>query len=294
MFNISKKTKENIMNDAISVFGSQGFVGSWFWLASKFHTQDIPREDTVAKSSRILYLRGTVHNYNVFDNPTLDIDTNLRLFIETLDWNRRNSDLQEVNFVSSWFVYGRQDVMPVKEDAYCDPKGFYSITKRCAEQLLISYCETYNITWRILRLANVMGIGDKKISRKKNAVQYMIKELAKGNKVDYLYKNHHTRDFIDVRDVVTAFDCILERGEPNQIYNVGSGEGYDVNDVIIYAAKKLHQEDNLAYIDAPAFHKQVQGQHMRLSIAKLRSLGYKPRYDILETIDWLIDYYQHE
>ena len=43
-----------------------------------------------------------------------------------------------------------------QENALCDPKGFYSITKRTAEQLLISYCETFNIKYRIVRILCVV------------------------------------------------------------------------------------------------------------------------------------------
>ena len=62
------------------------------------------------------------------------------------------------------FVYG-QTQMPATEESICNPTGFYSITKRAAEQLIISYCETYGIKYRILRLCNVYGIGDTKFSK---------------------------------------------------------------------------------------------------------------------------------
>lgn len=277
-----------------SVFGSTGFIGKWLCEESDFILEDVPSRHLAGDCPRLLYLRGTTHNYNFKDDPTYDIKVNEQHLMDVLETCRHTCGLEEVNFVSSWFVYTPNLPLPVSEDAPCEPTGFYSITKRAAEKLLIAYCDYYQIPWRILRLANVMGVGDNGISHKKNAVQYMIRELCLGNKVDYVYREDHTRDFIDVRDVVSAVDCVLDFGEPNQIYNIGSGIGYSVQDVLDYAAKKLHMEDQLAYIDAPAFHKQVQGQHMQLDISKLMGLGYESEYTILDTVDWLIDYYRNE
>ena len=57
--------------------------------------------------------------------------------------------------------------LDTKESDYCDPTGFYSITKRAAEQLIISYCNTFNLKYRILRLTNIIGENDKKVSSQK-------------------------------------------------------------------------------------------------------------------------------
>ena len=44
------------------------------------------------------------------------------------------------NFISSWFVYGKNNEIPFREDySQCNPTGFYSITKYCAEQLFKLY-----------------------------------------------------------------------------------------------------------------------------------------------------------
>ena len=82
------------------------------------------------------------------------------------------------------------------ETAVCDPKGFYIITKRCAEQLLISYCETFNLKYRILRFANIVGPGDTKASPKKNVLQHSINLLAQGKDVELFGDGKFYRDFM--------------------------------------------------------------------------------------------------
>jgi nucleoside-diphosphate-sugar epimerase len=178
----------------------------------------------------------TVGNHIVKINPYLDISTNLTLMIEILEnWRHRYSN-GVFNFASSLFVYGNTD-QPATEDSYCDPRGFYSITKRTAEQLLISYCQTYNLKYKIMRFGNVIGIGDQKASLHKNALTYMITEM-KHNKPINLYNNgDFYRDYIHVKDLCRAINVVINKGEINSIYNIGNGYPIKLRDIINYVVE---------------------------------------------------------
>ena len=167
----------------LSVYGGTGFVGGNFSRMYPDETIVIPREQREPESDEILYFISTVDNYNVHTNITLDVETNLKVLCETLD-KCRDSDVT-FNFISSWFVYG--DIpLPAREDSHCKPTGFYSITKRAAEDLVMSFCRTYGKNYRILRLANVMGAGDGKTSAKKNALAFMVDKMKKDEEI-FLY-----------------------------------------------------------------------------------------------------------
>lgn len=273
----------------INIFGC-GFVGGEF--AKQFPNNVIinGREDLVPKSNKILYFISTVDNYNIYDNPHLDIDTNLSILISVLE-NCKNlyGNEFEFNFVSSWFVYGKVP-FPAKEDSTCNPQGFYSITKRCAEQLLMSYCSTFHIPYRILRLANVIGVGDQKVSKKKNALQYMIKQLVLGEEIS-LYEGKILRDLIDVRDVAKALDLILSTGNLNEVYNVGNGIGYSFED-IVYEIQRLKGRGKIKRIPIPEFHKTIQVKDFFLDTSKIKELGYYPSFDIMNTLSEIADKYE--
>lgn len=236
----------------------------------------------------IVYCISTVHNYHVVDNdPYTDIATNLNHLMSVLQANRlKYGNDFTITYVSSWFVYG-DVLLPAKEDAHCDPKGFYSITKRAAEQLLISYCETFGIRWKIVRLANVLGLGDKKASARKNALQWMIQNLVNGLPVE-IYDGGVTRDYLHVSDVADAIRKVAKDGEFGEIYNIGSGQGYDIKSLIQYANAKVGNP-HVTIKPVPEFHKIVQVKDMYLDTTKITNLGWKPRRNIHDIIDELVE-----
>jgi nucleoside-diphosphate-sugar epimerase len=273
----------------VQIFGGKGFVGSAF--VEKCMDKETScivndRDDYKVKAYDIVYMISTVTNYHVKENPYIDIETNLLTLMKVLEQCKNDSHIT-FNFISSWFVYGETE-MPAHEDSYCKPNGFYSITKRCAEQLVISYCETFNIKYRILRLANVAGYGDKKASPQKNALQHMINELKAGRDVNVYDGGNLYRDYIHVNDVADAIYLIMEKGEVNTIYNVGNGKPLLFKDMIEYAKSQIGGEGKLNSIEIPQFHKTVQVRSMWMLSDKLKSLGYEPKYDMEHIIDDMI------
>ena len=267
----------------VNVLG-KGFVGGRYCeLYPDVIVND--REDYRVKSNNVLYFISTVDNYNVHTDPYIDIETNLINLIQTLE-SCKDKDVT-FNFISSWFVYGSTD-LPAREDSYCNPTGFYSITKRCAEQLLISYCQTFGIKYRILRLANVLGKQDKKVSKKKNAIQYMIGQVLRNETVSLYDGGTSYRDCIHVDDACQAINLILEKGNLNEIYNIGNGVPVNIFDVISYAISKSGSTSKMENIKTAEFHKIVQTTNMVLDVSKIKSLGYIPKYDKYRIIDSLI------
>ena len=276
----------------LSVFGSTGFIGNKFTQMYPENVIKIDRNSRHPESKEVLYLISTVDNYNVFHDVHLDVETNLTILLETLE-NCREKDLV-FNFVSSWFVYGNTEDLPANEESYCNPKGFYSITKRTAEQLLISYCETFDIKYRIFRLCNVCGFEDSKVSIKKNALQYLIGEIVNNRDVNLYDGGTDIRDFMDVEDVCSAIKLCIDKGEVNKVFNIGSGIPRKIGDIMDYVKKKSKSTSKLTPIQRPKFHEIVQVKDMYLDVSRIRKLGFKPKIDFMEKIDTMIEKYKEK
>lgn len=278
--------------DKVNIFGGRGFIGKRF--CELYPNQVIinSRNDYGIKSDNILYLISTIDNYNVHKDLHIDVDTNLTVLLNVLE-NIKNNPNVVFNFVSSWFVYGKNNNIPFKEnDMACNPTGFYSITKRCAEQLIISFCETYNIKYRIFRLANVLGEGDNKISKQKNALQFLIKEIIHDKDVHLYYGGNVLRDYIYVDDVCDAIYHCINKAPVNEIINIGSGKPYLFLNIIKETILKANSKSNIIEIDSTHFHNIVQVKNSYLDTTKLTNYGYACKYDIHDIINKLIEYYK--
>jgi len=260
----------------ISVYGATGFIGGTFCEMFADEVIPIPREERQPQSKEILYLISTTTNHNMLSDLSLDVRTNLNVLMETLEYCKEK-DLV-FNYVSTGFVYG-PDILYSKEDDPCDPRGFYSITKRTAEQMIISFCKVYDVKYRILRIASVYG-QDKTISAKKNVLGFLI-ELMRHDEVVTLY-NHgkDLRDYMHVSDICRALKLVIDKGELNSIYNIASGVALPFSDIIEKCKKFLGSNSEILSMDTPKFNRLVQAKNYALNADKLKKLGFKPEIDL--------------
>ena len=148
--------------------------------------------------------------------------------------------------------------------------GFYSITKRAAEMLLISFCKTFNVKYRILRLANVYGTEDREGSGKKNALGHLVGMLKENKEISLYDGGDVLRDYLHVEDICHAIKFVMEHGELNSIYNIASGKPRKFYDIIMLAKQYLGSSSDITSIDAPDFYKLVQAKNFSLNAEKLK------------------------
>lgn len=272
--------------EKVNIFGGTGFVGSNYAKLYPNDVEIIPRESnsSLGENRDALYLISTVHNYHVFSDLHQDINTNLKKLMDVLP-NVKGT----FNFVSSWFVYGDGFTQenPAKENSHCDPRGFYSITKKAAEDLLISYSKTFDKNYRILRLSNIIG-GDPKSEKRKNALEYLIRQIINNEPIN-IYNGDNYRNFLHVEDACDAIKIVIEDGNLNEIYNIGANESTKIIDIVNYVIKKVGSKSTITYIDSPKFHKIVQTENFFMDCKKLRTLKFRPKYTLFQSVDTIIE-----
>lgn len=248
----------------ISLFGN-GFIGGNY---AKLYPNDVfiePRSSLKPQYNDVLYFRSTNSNYNIFEDASLDVKTNLLLFTETLKNITPNHNFCHI---SSWFVYW--------------PKGFYSITKLAQEQLLESYCLTFKIPYKILRLSNVFG-KDTRASAKKNALEFLISKI-KNNEDIQLYEGDNFRNFLDVETCCKAIKFVMDNGENGQIYDIGADKSYKMRDLLEFCIKETNSKSKIEIVKTPEFHNQVQIKDFHMNTSKLTSLGFDNKINIYDKL----------
>ncbi len=259
-----------------SIFGP-GYIGGRYCEMYPGDTIPLKRYQRNPESKEIIYFISTIDNSNIYTDIGLDVETNLSVLCQTLQYCK-DADIV-FNFISSWFVYGDVE-LPAREDVVCKPRGFYSITKKCAEDLLIDFCRTFKVKYRILRMPNVVGGYDPKASPKKNAIHYLIDELKKNNDITLYNDGNIIKDIMHVDDVCRAINRVVNRGEFNTIYNIGSGQQTTLGDIIRRAKRYMGS-------DSKILSRKADTQDMFLDSTKLMELGFKPQkshFDIISEL----------
>ena len=177
------------------------------------------------------------------DDPAKYWHGNVGVSLALLDSMRRHG-VDSLVFSSTAAVYGEPDVVPITEDAATRPTNPYGATKLAIDNAITSYCNAYGLGATSLRYFNVAGayngIGENHLTETHLipivlhvAMGYRDKILMYGD--DWPTKDGTcVRDYIHVRDLADAHILALEANTAgtHQIFNLGSGDGYSVREVI--------------------------------------------------------------
>lgn len=146
-------------------------------------------------------------------------------------------------YSSSAAVYGEPEVPMLLESGPTNPINPYGRTKLMGEQILADCGKAWGLKWIALRYFNVAGsgwddLGDPAIL---NLIPMVLDRLERGERPRIFGDDYPTpdgtciRDYIHVMDLAQAHIAALEaiEGDPaHHVYNVGTGQGYSVAQVI--------------------------------------------------------------
>lgn len=253
-----------------SIYGGTGILGSYF--LPLHGGRVLQREALFPRDKKVLYLISTTSNF--YDQPLRHTETNIEALMRRLV-ACQEAGVEEFNFISSWFVYGHH-TEPRKEGDYCHPHGLYSITKRCAEQLVIDFCSHHGIKWRILRLGNVYG-GPDKSNGQRNSLHYIVQQLKLHQPVELVIGMQ--RDYIHIGDTCRAIACICKKAPFDDIYNIGTGQSMSLSSVVDSCREIIKSSSKISC----RHHKDgEQSLFMSLDCSKLEALGFSPLISLQE------------
>lgn len=163
-------------------------------------------------------------------DPIFDVQTNLT---GTLGFLRAavEAGIGKVVFISSGgTVYGRPVSLPIKETHPTDPICSYGITKLAVEKYLAMFELLHGMGCIIFRVANPYG--ERQRPGAQGAIAAFMQKVLKGLPIEIWGDGSVVRDYIHIQDVTDALVRGLEYRGKYRIFNVGSGEGRSLNEVI--------------------------------------------------------------
>jgi len=179
-------------------------------------------------------------------NPLETLLINVAGTAAVFEFARRNN-VPHIIFASTSAVYENTDAEVFTEDLEINPRLYYSLSKKMAEELIQSYKENYGIKCTTLRFFNVFGPDGDHTRPNPPLINFLVREFKKGIAPELSGDGEQVRDFIHVEDVVAMIELCLEQ-KPNDVFNVCTGQVISVNQIGKWVSEALECEEiGLAY-----------------------------------------------
>jgi UDP-glucose 4-epimerase len=181
----------------------------------------------------------------MFD-PLLDVNTNILGTVRLLDLCVKHGVKRVIFPSSGGTVYGDVEVDLISEDHAANPYSPYAISKLTIEKYLDYFNKLQGLDYLVFRVANAYG-PRQSFSKKQGVMAAFMGEIKAGRPVKIFGDGADVRDYIYVKDVtklmVDVFEKDLGDGPAcRRVYNVGSGEGRSVKD-LVEALREVLKED---------------------------------------------------
>ena len=167
-----------------------------------------------------------------------DLNANVVSTLHLLD-TCRETGVRRIVFVSSGgTIYGIPNQVPTPEIAPTNPITAYGISKLTIEKYLSLYDYLYGLEYRVLRVANPFGPYQTSI-KNQGVIAAFVRRALIGKPIEIWGDGSITRDYIYIDDVVEALLLAATHEGNGHIFNIGSGVGRNLNDIVASISRLL-------------------------------------------------------
>jgi len=190
---------------------------------------------------------------------------------------------------SAEYGFAGEDGMPIKETGEFQPASPYGVSKVAVDLLSRLYWQTQAM--KIVRVRPFFVVGPRKIGDVCSDFARGIVAVEKGQSDSVSVGNlEAVRDFLDVRDAVSALWLLAEKGSPGDVYNLCSGVGHRVREVLELLITLSGNEIRYRVVQ-----EKMRPDDVRTCVGdnlKLKALGWKPQIPLEKTLADMLDYWR--
>jgi UDP-glucose 4-epimerase len=199
------------------------------------------------------------------------VDINVHGLLNVLE-AAKEAQVRKLVFASSAAVYGENPEMPKVETMLPEPRSPYAVTKLDGEY----YCDLFTregwLPTACLRFFNVFGPRQDPHGAYAAALPIFIERALAGKILEVHGDGEQTRDFIYVKDIVSALAfCALAEGHTG-VCNCGYGNALSLNTLIEKILVATRSPSRIQYGDA----RPGDIKHSLASAQKLHTAGWQP------------------
>ena len=241
----------------------------------------------------ILHLAAQSSVAESWKSPVFSFMNNTNIFLNIIDTVRLNDNAARVLSIGSSEQYGivSEKDLPISEDSPQSPENPYAVARVAQEQLARIYAKGYNLDICCTRSFNHCGPGQ----TDRFVVSAIVKQFVKiahglQDPVIHIGNGAIVRDFVDVHDVVEAYNLLLTKGKKGEVYNICSGQGRAIRDIVTMLSNmfdihvQVHQEQSqIRPIDNP----RIVGSFQKIQ----RDLGWRPTIPFEQSLQSMYEYW---
>jgi len=239
----------------------------------------------LADTNIIIHMAAETHVDNSIEKPKFIIKNNVMSTVNILEFARTLSKLKLFFYFSTDEVYGPAlNNKLYKEDERHNPTNPYSASKSAAEQICVSYYNTFKLP--IIRINVMNAFGEKQHIEK--FIPKVIKSLL-NNEIIYIHsypdkKKSGTRFYIHARNIAAGVLFILNNGTIGESYNITGEKEVSNLELAETIAKIMNKDLNYEMVD---FHSSRPGHDLRYGLdgSKLKNLGWELPLDFEKSLE---------
>jgi UDP-glucose 4-epimerase len=195
--------------------------------------------------------------------------------------NMRESGSRRILFFSTGgAIYGDNGLEKNKEESPLKPLNYYAYSKLVMEEYIRMESRTGGPSHIIVRPSNPYGSGQNIFGRQ-GLIAVTLGKILKGESPQIWGDGTVVRDYLHIADLVNAIALLMKSGQTDQTYNVGSGKGFSVNEIMRIIREATGNQFHTEYLPG----RQVDVPVNVLDISKLTShTGFSPSTELKEGI----------
>lgn len=222
----------------------------------------------------IIHMAADTHVDNSIKNPSATIHNNVMSTVTMLEYARKLPHLNLFFYFSTDEVFGSApDKVSYKEWDRHKPTNPYSASKSAAENICISYENTYKLPVVILNVMNAFGERQHIEKFVPKCIKYILEDRTIEIHSDKECKNPGSRFYIHARNIATCVLFLIKNASVGEKYNIVGEKEVSNLEMAQLIAKILKKELKYKLVN---FHEDRPGHDERYSLNgdKLASMGW--------------------
>ncbi|WP_039833599.1 GDP-mannose 4,6-dehydratase [Paenibacillus sonchi] len=285
-----------LINNNVEVLGSSRNPGDSTNIVTMdiLNTNEVDKVIKDYKPTHIIHLAGQSNVKLAWENPQVTILNNTIGTLNILNAIKNYSPYTTLLSIGSSEEYGSSsEVLEyIDESHVTHPKNPYGVSKLSACQLVQQFVGAYQIQAIHVRPFNHIGPKQSEGFVTQDFAKQIV-EIEKG-RIDSPIKVGNlssVRDFTDVSDIVSAYYKLLLNGRIGEIYNVCSGIGVSIQE-LLNEFVALSESFIEVKVDPSKFrpieHKFIVGSNKKI----INDTGWNPKMELGQSLLQILDYYR--